>query len=157
AAANESARASAADRPAAVPAQSTVRLHDKHRATLRAARRGAHHRPACTRDQHLALAAAIPVDGDSLATKLVRELVRSFDVSRGRLAPQVDRLADRGVHVALEGRLHLDVPGDVDVVRGREATLHLGRDGGMTTYPAVLGDGSEQLGRGEATGGRRTL
>src|SRR6187551_1929611 len=82
----------AADRPAAVPAESAVRLDDKHRATLRAARRRAHHRPACTGDEHLALAAAVPVDGNSLATQLVRELVRSFDVGGGGLAPEVDRL-----------------------------------------------------------------
>src|SRR5690349_8708425 len=64
--------ASAADRPAAMSAETAMRLDHKHRSALRAARRGIHHRPACTRDEYLALAAAVPVDGDSLATKLVR-------------------------------------------------------------------------------------
>src|SRR5262245_25095605 len=114
-----------ADRPTAVPAQAAVRLDDKHRATLRAARRGAHHRAACSRDQYLALAAAVPVDGDSLATELVSELVRSFDVSGARVSSEIDGLADRSVDVPLKRGLHADVGLNVDVVRGREATLHV--------------------------------
>src|SRR5688572_3630633 len=82
---------SAADRPAAVATEPALRLDDKHRSTLRAARRGAHHRPAAPGDQHLALAAAVPVDGDSLATQLVRELVRSFHVGSAGVPAQVDR------------------------------------------------------------------
>src|SRR5690349_20022522 len=99
---NNQANASAADRPAAMSAETAMRLDHKHRSALRAARRGIHHRPACTRDEYLALAAAVPVNSDSVATKLVRDLVRSFDISGGRLAPQVDRLADGSVDMPLK-------------------------------------------------------
>src|SRR3569623_1965503 len=126
-----------ADGPTAVPAQPTVRLHDQHRATLRAARRGVHHRPARSGDQHLALAAAVPIHGDSLATQLVRELIRSFHVGSARVAPEVDRLADGGVHVPLKRGLHPDVPLDVDLVRGREDAADILRHLATVPPPAL--------------------
>src|SRR5258705_9682300 len=87
-----------ADRPPAVPAQPAAALHDKHRAALGALRRSRQPRAAVTRDEDLAIAAAVPVHGDSLATQLVRELVRTFDVGRGGVSTEIDRLADRGVN-----------------------------------------------------------
>src|SRR5262245_65544645 len=100
---------STADRPTAMPAQPAMSLNDEHGAALGAAGSRLHDRRACTGDEHLALAAAVPVHGDSLATQLVRELVRSFHVERGRVVPQVDGLGDRGVNVTLKGGLHADV------------------------------------------------
>src|SRR5690242_16359780 len=109
---------STADRPAAVPAQPTATLDHQDRSTLGAARRDSGRRAARPGDEHLALAAAVPVYRDSLATQLVRELVRSFDVDGGRIAPEVDRLADRGMDVALKRGLHAHVSRDVDLVGG---------------------------------------
>src|SRR4051794_1098750 len=106
---------SPANRPAAVPAQPARALHDEDVAALGAARGRLRPRAPCTRDEHLALAAAVPVDGDSLATKLVRELVRSFHVDRGGAAREVDRLTHGGVDVTLKRGLHPDVRRDVDI------------------------------------------
>ena len=76
-----------------MPAQATVGLNDERRAALRARGRSGVGDAAGTGDEHLSFAATVPVHGDSLATKLVRELIRSFDVERdspdgfdGRLA-----------------------------------------------------------------------
>src|SRR5262249_33452275 len=146
-----------ANRPAAVAAQSTRALDDKHRAALRAARRGRDDRAARARDEDLPLATAVPIHGDSLATQLVRELVRSFHVGGGGAAPEVARLRGGGVHPALEDRLHADVRRDVDLVGRREAPLDVAGDGGMSADSAVLGDAVEQLAGGEAALGGETL
>src|SRR5947208_16955279 len=100
---------SPADGPSAVPAQPAAHLNDEQRAALRAARAGLGLPDPRTGDEHLALAATVPVHGDSLATQLVRELVRSFHVGRGRVAAEVDGFADRGVDVTLKRGLHADV------------------------------------------------
>src|SRR3954470_22219056 len=114
---------SSTHRPATVPAQPAATLHDEHGAALGAVQLRSRSRAPCTGDEHLALAAAVPVDGDSLATKLVRELVRSFHVERSGGAREVDRLADGGVNVPLKRGLHPHVSPDVDVVRGGEPPL----------------------------------
>ena len=108
-----------------MPAQPTTTLHDQEGAALGAARRSRDRRAARAGDQDLAGAAAVPIHGDPLATQLVRECVRSFDVGSRRVAAQVDGLADGGVDVALEGSLHLDVRGDVDLVSGWEDALDI--------------------------------
>src|SRR2546423_13860966 len=117
---------SPADGPTAVPAQPAANLNDEQRAALRAARARLGHAGPRAGDEHLALSAAVPVDGDSLATQLVRELVRSFHVGRARVASEVDGLADRGVDVALKRGLHADMRGDVDLVCRREPALDVG-------------------------------
>src|SRR4051812_5649490 len=89
-----------ADGPTTVPAQPAAQLDDEHRAALGAARCGIGRDGARAGDEHLTFAATIPIDGNSLATQLVRELVRSFHISRAGVAPEVDRLADRRVDVA---------------------------------------------------------
>src|SRR5262249_36585653 len=69
---------STTDRPAAMPAQPTPTLNHQPGAALGAARRCLEHRADGAGNEHLALAATIPIDGDPLATQLVRELVRGF-------------------------------------------------------------------------------
>src|SRR5437868_13031321 len=117
---------SSAERPTAVPAQPAAALHDEHGGALGTVQLRDRHRDPCTRDQYLALAAAVPVDGDSLATQLVRELVRSFHVERARAPREVDGLADGSVDVPLKRGLHADVRADIDLVRGREPALEVG-------------------------------
>src|ERR1043165_7076510 len=114
---------STADRPAAMAAQPTTTLDNERGAALGAARSCSGDRAARTGDQHLTLAAAVPIHGDPLATQLVRELIRGFHLERGGLAPQVDGLADGGVDVALKRGLHADVHRDVDLVCGGEPPL----------------------------------
>ena len=65
-----------------MPAQTTPTLNHQPGAALGAARRCGEHVAGGAGNEHLALAATIPIDGDSLATQLVRELVRgSNDVA----------------------------------------------------------------------------
>src|SRR5262245_34608535 len=97
---------SPADGPPAMPTQPAASLDDERRPALGTGRSSFERRHASPRDEDLAVAATIPIDGDSLATKLVRELVRSFHLGRRGLAPEVDRLADGSVDIALEGGLH---------------------------------------------------
>src|SRR5688572_14966790 len=99
---------STAYRPPAVPAQPAGTLHDEHGGALGTGGCRVDGGMPGTGDQHLPLAACIPIDGDSLATKLVRELVRSFHIRRGRVLGQVDGLADRRMHAPLKHGLHAD-------------------------------------------------
>src|SRR5687768_16016151 len=112
-----------ADRPTAVPAQPAAALHDELVPALGTSNaRRDRGRPRAG-DEHLSLAAPVAIDGDSLAAQLVRELVRSFHISRSRGASEVDRLADRGVDVPLKRGLHPDVSGNADLVRGGKPPL----------------------------------
>src|ERR1041384_391 len=94
---------STTDRPAAVPAQPTTMLHHERGAALWTAGCSGDDSAACARDEGLAFAAAVAVDGDAFATELVGELIGALDVLWSGVAPEVDGLADRGVDVALDG------------------------------------------------------
>src|SRR5262245_9171776 len=145
---------STADRPAAMPTQTTTTLNHERGAALGAARGRSDDGAARARDQYLALAAAVPIHGDSLATELVRELVRSFHLDGGGVAAQVDGLADRGVNVALKGGLHADVGRDVDLVRGGEGALDVVGDVATAADTAVLDHrGEQRVGCEAALGG----
>src|SRR5688500_9699605 len=117
-----------ANRPAAVAAQTTTALDDERRAALGTTGDGRGSGGARAGNEDLSFATAVPVDGNSLAAELVRELVRSFHISRCGTAGEVDRFADRGVNVALKRGLHSHVRGDVDLVRRREAALDVDGD-----------------------------
>src|ERR1700733_7185697 len=135
----------AADRPAALPAQSTTALHDERGAALGTAGSRRRSSAAHAGNEDLAVAAAVPVDGDSLATQLVRELVRGFDVDRRGPAMQVDRLADGSVRTTLPDRLHAHVRRHIDVVGRWEPALDLGGHSGEPACRAALADRGEQL------------
>src|SRR5687768_7038481 len=148
---------SPANRPAAMAAEPARALHDEDRSALGTRRRRSDDRAAGPGDQHLALATPVAIDGDPLAAKLVRELVRSFDIRRGGRLRQVDGLADRRVHATLKHGLHLDVRRDVDLVRRREPALDVGGHLAATAYPTVLGDCIEQRPRAEPALGGEVL
>src|SRR6185295_391356 len=121
----------------------TTTLDDQRGAALGAAWSARRERGAGAGDEDLAVAAAVAIDGDALAAELERELVGGLDVGRGRVAAQVDRLADRGVDVALKCCLHADVPLDADFVRGGEGVLDVVGDVGAAAHAAVEGDRGE--------------
>src|SRR5581483_10303766 len=88
--------------------------------------------------EHLVLPAAVAVDGDALAARVVGQEVGLLHVGLGGVLGEVDGLADRGVHVLLEGRLHLHVPLGADVHGGGEDLLPLGGDLGEAARAAVV-------------------
>jgi len=101
-------------------AQPARALHDEDVPALGAVRGRPDPRGPDPRDEHLTLAAAVPVDGDPLAAELEGEAIRALHVLDRRVAREVDGLRDAVVDVALEGVLHGEVLIDAELGRRDE-------------------------------------
>jgi len=91
--------------------------------------------------EHLMVAAAVAVDGQSLAAQFIAQQVGGADILGAGVGRQVDGLADRGIDAAaLEGALHADMLFRADILGGTKNILPKHRDFGMTDDRAAAGD-----------------